>query len=322
MPNPSNGWKIVDGALKKGIHRNIAEKVFGLIEYFAGYGFNKSHSTAYAFISYQTAFLKANYPVEFMTALLTCEKDNTDKIARYINECKRMKIKILPPDVNESFAQFTVVGNNAIRFGLSAIKNVGEGAVESIIEARKKDGPFKSFFDFCKRVDAKATNKKVTESLIKCGAFDGLESNRAQLMAGAEKIMAMAASLQKDQQSGQLLLFNAQENRNMHKDNTPKIDEWPMPQLLSFEKAMLGFYITAHPLDQYKKIIKRYGVSTVTDVLKNPIFDAEVVVTGILEKIRTTVTRRSGEKMAILRLEDTEKMLEVLVFPETYKKSF
>jgi len=312
----------VDGSIKKGINRAIAEKIFGLIEFFAGYGFNKSHSAAYALISYQTAYLKANYPVEFMAALLTSEKDNTDKIARYINECKHMNIKILPPDINESFSRFTVVGNNAIRFGLSAIKNVGEGAVELIIHARKNKGTFTSLLDFCKKVDAKATNKRIIESLIKCGAFDKFGANRAQLMASSEKIINMASSLQKDMQRGQLLLFDEMTSNLADSDNLPIVEEWPLSKMLSYEKEMLGFYITAHPLEQYRKIIKRYSIMTIGEIDRDSQINEEVNVAGILEKIKITITKRKAEKMAILRLEDIESFMEVLVFPETYKKVF
>ncbi len=312
----------VDGAVKKGINRKIAEKVFGLIEFFAGYGFNKSHSTAYALISYQTAYLKANYPVEFMAALLTSEKDNTDKIARYINETKHMKIKILPPDVNESFSQFTVVGQDAIRFGLSAIKNVGEGSVETIISLRKERGSFLSLFGFCERVDSKAVNKKVIESLIKCGAFDGFGAYRAQLMRGLEKIMNLASSLQKDKQNGQLLLFQSSGQAKSDHDNLPAIEEWPLLELLSFEKAMLGFYITAHPLEQYKKMLKKYSISTINDLRTQHITGKEITVAGILEKVKLTLTKRTSEKMAIIRLEDTEGSIDTLVYPETFKQTF
>ncbi len=311
----------VDGAIKNNIKQSIAEKVFGLIEYFAGYGFNKSHSAAYALISYQTAYLKANFPEEFMAALLTSEKDNTDKIARYINECKRLKIKIWPPDINESFSQFTVVGENAIRFGLSAIKNVGEGAVEAIIRARKEQGKFNSLLDFCKQVDSKATNKKVIESMIKCGAFDGFKAKRAQLMAGAEYILNTASSMQKDKQNGQMLLFETISKKDKSDDTLPDIEEWPLPQLLAFEKAMIGFYITAHPLDQYKKMLKRYAISSISDLnTKDKAQEEEVLVAGILEKIKLTITKKKSEKMAIIRMENTESFIDVLVFPETFKQ--
>ncbi|MBI4845792.1 MAG: DNA polymerase III subunit alpha, partial [Candidatus Omnitrophica bacterium] len=312
----------VEGALKKSIKQTIAEKVFGLIEFFAGYGFNKSHSTAYALISYQTAFLKANYPVEFMAALLTSEKDNKDKISIYIDESKSMKIKMLPPDINESFSQFTVVGENAIRFGLSAVKNVGEGAVETIIRARKDSGHFKSLFNFCKRVEPKATNKKVIESLIKCGAFDSIEPNRAQLMSNLEKILLLTGSLQRDRQNGQLLLFDQEGGSITEENSFAKVEEWPLLQLLVFEKAMLGFYITAHPLDQYKKLLKRYSVLSIADIYKkNFVHDEEVHIAGVLEKIKLTITKRKAEKMAIIRLSDQDNFIDVLIFPETFKKT-
>ncbi|MCP4649940.1 MAG: DNA polymerase III subunit alpha [PVC group bacterium] len=312
----------IDGALKNKINQKIAEKVFDLIEYFAGYGFNKSHSAAYAMISYQTAFLKANYPVEFMAALLTNEKDNTDKIARYINEAKHMKIKILPPDVNESFSQFTVVGQDSIRFGLSAVKNVGEGAVEAIISARKAGGIFHSLMEFCERVDNKSVNKKVLESLIKCGAFSSFKRKRAQLMEELETTMNLAGAVQRDKQNGQLLLFETS-NKDTHTQiNVAEVEEWPMLQLLSFEKMMLGFYITAHPLDQYKAELKRFNISSIKELLNTrDINNKEIMVSGILEKVKITFTKRSAEKMAIIRLEDIEDAIDVLVFPEAFKNS-
>jgi len=311
----------IDGALKNGIGQKISEKVFGLIEFFAGYGFNKSHSTAYALISYQTAFLKANYSVEFMAALLSSEKDNTDKIALYINEAAQMRIKVLPPDVNESFSQFTVVTDNAIRFGLSAVKNVGAAAVESIIKARKQKGPFKNLFDFCERVDTKATNKKVLESLIKCGAFDSFGCRRAQLMADLEKTMGLASSMHKDKENGQLLFFEKIGQNVVYQDMAPEIEEWPLSQLLSFEKSMLGFYITAHPLHQYENLIKRYSISSIANIINEKPKSQDITVAGILEKVKITITKRKAEKMAILRLADDESAIDVLVFPETFKKT-
>ncbi|MCM8761583.1 MAG: DNA polymerase III subunit alpha, partial [Candidatus Omnitrophica bacterium] len=184
----------VNGCLKNGIDKRSADKIFDQIEYFAGYGFNKSHSTAYALISYRTAYLKANYPIEFMTALLTSEKDNLDKIAQYINEAQRMGIRILPPDINESYANFTVVGDS-IRFGLAAVKNVGEGAIESIIASRRKNGKFRSIYDFTEKVDSRLVNRKVIESLIKCGAMDSLGLFRSQLSAMIDKAMEVAGGV-------------------------------------------------------------------------------------------------------------------------------
>ena len=213
----------IEGAVRNKIDRRIAEKIFNLIEHFAGYGFNKSHSAAYAMISYRTAFLKANYPVEFMTALLTSEKDDTDKIVEYIDEAERMGINILPPDINESYANFTMINKNEMRFGLSAVKNVGEGAIESIIEARKKYGRFNSLYEFCEHTDSRLVNKKVLESLIKCGAFDSMGLKRAQLMTTLNDAMEKAGIAHKEAMSGQMTFF-----KESHAyQQAPDIKEWP-----------------------------------------------------------------------------------------------
>ena len=304
----------IEGAVRNKIEKRVAEKIFNLIEHFAGYGFNKSHSAAYAMISYRTAFLKANYPVEFMTALLTSEKDNTDKIVEYINEAERMRIKILPPDVNESFANFTMVGKDSIRFGLGAVKNVGQGAIESVIEARKKDGPFRSLQEFCERTDSRLVNKKVLESLIKCGAFDSLGLKRSQMMAMLGKAMEMANALQKEKALGQMLLFTDHKPSDLVSD----IKEWPEGQLLNFEKDMLGFYITGHPLARHEKMLKEYSTAS-SSKLKDLNDGSKVRFGGIINKVKHTITKRSGEKMAILMMEDLEGTVEVLVFPAAYK---
>ncbi len=304
----------IEGANAKKIDRRLAEKLFTLIEHFAGYGFAKSHSAAYAMTSYRTAYLKANFPVEFMTALLTNEKDNTDKVVEYIEEAKRMNIKTLPPDVNESFAKFTMVGEDAIRFGLGAVKNVGQLAIDSIISARGKFGPFKTLYEFCERTDSRLVNKKVLESLIKCGAFDSLGLFRSQLMAILDSAMENAGKRQKERQKGQLTLFVEE----MHQI-VPDIKEWPEGQLLSFEKEMLGFYITGHPLARCEKILRDYS-STTTLGLKEKKDGSRVLVGGIINKVKYTVTKRTNEKMAIMGLEDLEGFVEVLVFPSCYKE--
>ncbi|MBU1913178.1 MAG: DNA polymerase III subunit alpha [Candidatus Omnitrophica bacterium] len=304
----------IDGAVKNKIDRRIAEKIFSLIEHFAGYGFNKSHSAAYAMISYRTAYLKANYPVEFMTALLTSEKDNTDKIVEYIDEAERMGIKILPPDINESYANFTMINKNEIRFGLSAVKNVGEGAIESIIEARKKYGRFSSLYEFCERTDSRLVNKKVLESLIKCGAFDSAGLRRSQLMAILAEAMDAASSAHKESAAGQMTLFTETSSSRQ----VPDMKEWPESQLLNFEKEMIGFYITGHPLAKYEKILKEYSTAASTG-LKDLEDGQKVWFGGIINKIKNTVTKRAGEKMAIMMMEDMEGSVEALVFPNSYK---
>ena len=311
--------RFVEGAERKGIEKRIADKIFDQIEYFGGYGFNKSHSAAYALISYRTAYLKANYSVEFMTALLTSEKDNIDKIALYIDELERMEIKILPPDVNESFANFTVVGND-IRFGLTAVKNVGAGAVDSIIEARIKGGKFSSIYEFCERVDPRLVNRKVIESLIKCGAFNNFGAYRSQLTAILDKALEVAGGIQKDRSNGQFSFFDTFENQENFKktfQEIPNIPEWSESQLLSFEKAMLGFYITKHPLARYERIIRGYSTCSVSGLaaLRD---GREVILGGIISKLRMTTTKKTGEKMAIIGFEDLDGTVEVLVFPSAY----
>lgn len=313
----------VDGCIKNKINKRVANKIFNLIEYFAGYGFNKSHSAAYALISYRTAYLKANFPVEFMTALLTSEKDNTDKLVTYINEANKMGIEILSPDVNESFAKFTMVSERSIRFGLSAVKNVGQGAIDSIIAARNKYGRFNSLYEFCEYTDSRLVNRKVIESLIKCGAFDSLGLFRSQLIAILDKAIELAAGFQKDRLNGQLSFFDrAHKIQTFKKDlyKIPDIPEWPENQLLAYEKQMLGFYITGHPLARYSKILKNYNTHSTADIVH--LGDGEeIFIGGIINKHKTITTKRN-ERMSILGLEDLEGFIEVLVFPKLFSQCF
>ncbi|NQT47040.1 MAG: DNA polymerase III subunit alpha [Candidatus Omnitrophica bacterium] len=310
----------IDGAIRNGVDIHIADKTFNLIEYFAGYGFNKSHSAAYAMISYRTAYLKANYPIEFMTALLTSEKDNTDKVALYIKECEHMGIEVLPPDVNESFARFTVV-DEVIRFGLAAVKNVGHGAIESIIAVRKKEGRFESLYEFCERIDSRLVNRKVIESLIKCGAFDSIGLHRSQMMAIIDRALEVAGDVQKDRHNGQLSFFDTFEDEDDFKktfQKIPQIPEWPENQLLAFEKALLGFYVTKHPLMRYERILRSFSTRPMTE-LASLRDGEEVFLGGIISKLKLTTTKRTGEKMAILTLEDLDGSIETLVFPSAFQ---
>ena len=311
----------VGGCVKNGANKRIANKIFNLVEYFAGYGFNKSHSTAYALISYRTAYLKANFPVEFMTALLTSEKDNTDKIVAYINEANKMNIETLSPDVNESFAKFTMVSDKSIRFGLSAVKNVGQGAIDSIIRARNKYGRFNSLYEFCEYTESRLVNRKVIESLIKCGAFDGLGLFRAQLLAMLEKAMETAQGFQKDRQNGQLSFFDrTRENRTFKKNlyEVPDIAEWPENQLLSYEKQMLGFYTSGHPLARYSATLKNYATHSTQDLIHLQEGE-DIFIGGIINKLKT-ITTKKNERMAIVSLEDLDGFIEVLVFPKVFSR--
>jgi len=229
------------------IEENEANRLFDLIDYFSGYGFNRSHSAAYAVISFRTAWLKANYPVQFMCALLTNEKDNIDKIVEYVKEAANMGLQVLPPDVNESNATFTVVGKSKIRYGLFGVKNVGSTAIEAMTAERKASGKFTSLFDFCRRVESRTNNRKVVETLIKCGAFDSFGVRRSQMMAVLDQALSSGAKSQREVEIGQISFFSmGTENGGFDKKDAgfPEMKEWPQPQLLAFEKEFLGFYLS------------------------------------------------------------------------------
>ncbi|MCX7927583.1 MAG: DNA polymerase III subunit alpha [Candidatus Omnitrophica bacterium] len=313
--------EFISGCIKNRISEKTANKIFDQIVFFSGYGFNRSHSAAYAVISYRTAYLKANYPIEFMTALLSSERDNTDKIVEYVNECQRMGIEILPPSINESEDLFSVenLSNKQIRFGLLAIKNVGRAAVETLLTSRREKGKFKSLEDICQRVDLRQMNRKVLESLIKCGALDCFKKPRAQMFAQLDSIIEAASRYARDKARGQLSLFDTVESSLMPTSKQPTIKEWPEPQLLSFEKELLGFYISGHPLSRYAGYLKRF--STVQTGLLAQLEDgAPVKIVGLITKIKVTLTRKRQEKMAIIILEDLHGVVEVIVFPAVYSK--
>ena len=310
----------VEGCRKtNNISEKFSNKLFDLIDYFSGYGFNRSHSAAYALISYQTAYLKANYPVEFMAALLTSEKDNTDKVVEYVKECEVMAIKVLHPDINESVAEFSVVDKESIRFGLLAVKNVGASAVESIVEYRK-EGKYESLLDICKKVDLRLVNHKVFESLIKCGAFDSLTAHRAQMMAILDRCLERGARIQQEKASGQLSFFDmGYDSGGFSKEilELPDIKQWPQRQRLAFEKELLGFYISGHPLSEYKGEVKEFTDYSVKDIAQ-AMDGEEIKIVGLINAVKLTTTKRKNERMAILRIEDMDAEIEAVVFPSTY----
>ena len=307
--------RFTKGAKERGIQSQKAKTLFDLIEKFGGYGFNKSHSAAYALIAYQTAFLKAHFPVEFMASLLTGEIHSIDGVVKYIAECRHHGIQVLPPDINESDKEFTVIGSK-IRFGLVAVKNVGEGAIEVIIDDRK-EGKFSSLFDFCERVDLKKANKRVIESLIKCGAFDFTGANRCQMMASLENAIDYGQRVQKERTDPQMGLFNM---GGVRQDiNLPKMssmDEWDERQLLAFEKEALGFYITGHPLTKFDDLLDKFtNANTISLKEKN---DAEIVrIGGIIINIKTIKTKK-GDLMAFVTLEDQHRTVEIIIFSLVY----
>ncbi|PIP16671.1 MAG: DNA polymerase III subunit alpha, partial [bacterium (Candidatus Ratteibacteria) CG23_combo_of_CG06-09_8_20_14_all_48_7] len=300
--------------------QRLAEKVFNQIIKFAGYGFNKSHSTGYALISYQTAYLKTNHPLEFMAALLTSEIGNADKITEYIEECSRMHIWILPPCVEESFAHFTVFGND-IRFGLAAVKNVGFGTIESIVRAREKDGPFKNFFDFCRRVDLRTVNKKVMESLIKAGAFDFFNIPRSWLTALVPYVLNHVNNYQKKENPNQptLLTVAAPTQTDQIPQEIVHLPEWTEGEILSGEKEVLGFYFSGHPLVRYEKVLKRFASQSVRDV---PSFKAGTLVRlgGIMEKVQKLISKKTHKRMASFVFEDLSGKVETIAFPDAFEK--
>jgi len=315
--------KFLAGARKNKIPEEKARKIFEQMATFAGYGFNKSHSAAYAMISYHTAYLKTHYPVEFMTALLTSEKNNRDKIIKYISSCKEMGIDVLPPDINESITDFSVLGTK-IRFGLAAVKNVGAGAVDSIIESREKGGAFTSLSDLCRRVDLRKINKRVIESLIKCGAFDSFGKKRRQLMEGFEKIVEATQRRKKNGPSSQSSLFTHDDAKReggeslRDDEHLPDVPEWDAAERLAHEKETLGFYITGHPLLRFAAQLQNLTDADSENIIHKR--DGETVhVAGTVGNVKTVLTKKK-DTMAYVTLEDMKGSIELIVFSDMFKK--
>ncbi len=306
--------KFLEGSRKNRINLTKAEKIFDLMAKFAEYGFNKSHSAAYALIAYQTAYLKTHYPIEFMAALLTSEVQNADKIVKYIAECREMGINILPPDINESYKNFTVVGNQ-IRFGLAAVKNVGDAALDAILAEREERERFQSLPDFCKRVDLRKVNRRVVESLIKCGAFDFSEVYRSQMLTVLDEFLERSQAAQRRKGEAQLSMWSSAKKEM--EESYPEIDEFPENQLIAFEKETIGFYISRHPLSRYQEAIKKYTEQDTSTLsrLKN---GEEVKVCGLVSGLKE-ITTKKGDRMAFLNLEDMKGFVEVILFPEVFK---
>jgi DNA polymerase-3 subunit alpha len=313
----SHSARFMEGATRNGVHAALAQKLFALIEKFGGYGFNKSHSAAYALIAYQTAYLKAHYPVQFMSALLTQDMGNQDKTIKNIAECREMGIRILPPDLNESQTDFSMVGEG-IRFGLGAIKNVGSKAMESVIEERNSGGPFKDLVDFCKRVDASKVNRRIVEGLIQAGAFDFTGIERSKLFASLDEVLRFCNATQDANQLNMFSCLEGQDSPAFSFLENSAHEEWDEKERLKREKESLGFYITSHPLDRYKSEQERFTTSRIQDVV-NVADKTSVKVAGVIENLRLKRTKR-GEKMALLTLEDQTGSIEVVVFPDAFER--
>ncbi len=311
------GKEFLDGCVKNGIDKKIAEDLYQAMQDFAQYAFNKSHAACYALIAYQTAYLKAHYPPEFMAALMASEQSDLDKLAFCLQECEDMKIKVLPPSVNESFVDFGVVKESGnIRFGLSAIKNVGEQVAEEISEGRKDEGKYKDIEDFVTRLGPKVINKKSLESLIMAGALDDL-GERAELIYNIEKILAYSSGLQKRKSSGQNSLFGEEDDKNIMKIEFEETSPAPKRQRLSWERELMGMYVSEHPLTGISHMIEPHRTCQVKEV--NESKEGEFVrISGIITSVQTIMTRQN-QKMAFARFEDLGGYLEVLIFPKMYE---
>ena len=316
--------RFVKGATARGISKRKAAKIFDLMEYFAGYGFNKSHSTTYALLAYQTAYLKANYSWHFMAALLTIESQTSDKLAMYLGECRNLSIPILPPDVNASGQTFTVTPQG-VRFGLTAIKNVGEAAITSILNVRETSGRIRSIYALCEQMDLRLVNKRVLDSLIKAGAFDSLgpeigslpsRALRSRLLAAIDRAIEHGSRRQRDRDQGQSELFEPPEAGGTQTLPLPDASPWTEGQQLVYEKEALGLYLSGHPMDRFADDLKACGAQTLAELVRS---EAEVTVGGIISAHRRLMTRR-GNRMAVLTLEDRGGTVEVVVFPDTYGK--
>ena len=310
----------MEGARAKGVNEKKAAKIFDLMEYFAGYGFNKSHSTTYAWVAYQTAYLKANYPWHFFAALLTIEAANTDKLAMYLGECRELGVPILPPDINSSELRFTVT-REGVRFGLCAVKNVGEGAILSMLGVRSERGRIDSLYSLCEEVDLRLVNKRVLESLIKAGVFDSIAPEaparlrRARLFAAVDRAIDNGGRHQRDRDKGQNQLFGGGGEEDTAA-MLPEVGAWIDAQQLAFEKEALGLYMSGHPLERFTEELKLFGARRIGELTAS---EADIWVGGIVSGLRPLKTKK-GDRMAVFMLDDIAGNVEVVVFPETFAK--
>jgi DNA polymerase-3 subunit alpha len=318
--------RFVTGSVKQGINRRKAERIFELMEFFAGYGFNKSHSTTYALLAYQTGYLKANYSWHFMAALLTIESQNTEKLAMYLSECRDLGVPVLPPDVNRSGLAFTVEPDG-VRFGLGAVKNVGEGAIASILASRASRGRLDSLFTLAEDLDLRLVNKRVLESLVKAGALDALAranggagslaAGRARLFAAVDRAIEHGARHQRDRDKGQTQLFGAADGAAPHGQiPLPDAPPWTEVQQLAGEKEALGLYLSGHPIERHAGELRAFGARRVAEFTAS---EADVWIGGIVSGCRQLKTKK-GDRMAAFVLDDPTGTVEVVVFPDAFGK--
>src|SRR5881398_467318 len=312
--------RFVERALALGHDRRVIEDIAAQIETFGRYGFNKSHAVAYSVLSYQTAWLKAHYPAEFMAALLSSEIGDTDNVVRYINEARELGLDVLPPDANESGFKFTVVGDRRIRFGLGAIKNVGEGAIASILAGRRADGPYRSLVELCERIDLRLCNKRVIEALVDAGACDSLGGggHRAQLVAALDATFAEAQARQAERDAGQVGLFGEGTRIPHPASRIPDVEPWTEHERLAREKAVLGFFISGHPLDRYRAEVELFGTRTTATL--GQWSEQKIRIAAVVTVVKRQISKKSGAEYARLTLEDFHGTAEALVFPEAWAK--
>ncbi len=309
--------KFIERAVALGHSRKLVEDIAGQIETFGRYGFNKSHSVAYSILSYQTGWLKAYYPAEFMAALLSSEIGNTDKVVQYINEARALGLEVLPPDVNESGFKFTVVGDRRIRFGLGAVRNVGESAIDSIIQGRR-DGPLRSLRDLVERVDIRLCNKRVLESLVAAGACDSLGGHRHQIVEALDAALAEAQLVQQDREAGQVSLFGEAPPARPRGSGAPDVPPWTEADRLAKEKEVLGFFISGHPLERFRQEVELFG--TRTSATLGEWSEHQVSVAAVVTAVRRQISKKTGKEYARLTLEDFHGTAEAIVFPEAWAK--
>lgn len=310
--------RFLKGTGEKKIAEKLANEIFDQMETFARYGFNRSHSAAYALVSFQTAYLKSHYGVEFMAALMSHELDDSDKILKNLNECRKNKIEVLPPDVNASLPGFSVK-DGKVRYGLEAVKGIGEKAVEAVVSEREKNGPYKDIEDFCSRVDLRSVNRRVIENFIKCGAFDYTGAPRSGMIERVEEVMRAGQQIQDDRSSSQISLFGSVGGVPQEIARRPHtVPEWPVNQRLAFEREALGFYISGHPLEKFRNELKKLGAITTADV-KARGKSGEVRVGGVVTALKLKNTKK-GDRYATFTLEDWLGTIETIVWPDTYRK--
>ena len=305
-----------EGALRRGVDEKTATHIFDLMEKFAGYGFNKSHSAAYALVSYQTAWLKAHYPAAFMAAVISSDMDNTDKVVTFIDECRDMGLEVIPPDINRCQHRFTITDERTILYGLGAIKGVGEAVIEAVVEAREKGGAFSDLFDFCQRIDLKKANRRVLETLIRSGAMDRLGPNRATLMDALPEALRIAEQRLRDAAMGQTDLFGLGGDAAGTGQYRPR-REWDEEERLRGEKETLGLYLTGHPIERYLPELERFISSRIVDI--KPTRNQVITVAGLIVAMNTRNSKRGG-KLAFITLDDRSGRIELVVFPEDYER--